>query len=158
LQGAWQAMERTFFAVKPDGVGRGLVGAVLSRLERKGLRLVGLKLMLVSPELAQEHYSAHKDKPFFPGLVSFITSGPIVASVWEGRDAITVVRSLMGATDSAKAAPGTLRGDFALSMGSNLVHGSDSPEAAEREIALFFRPEELAAAARPEESWIYAGE
>ncbi len=151
-------MERTFFAIKPDGVGRGLVGEVLQRLERKGLRLVGLKLMRVSPDLAQRHYEAHKEKPFFAGLVSFITSGPIVATVWEGRDAVSVVRALMGATDPAKSAPGTLRGDYGLSISSNLVHGSDGPEAAEREISLFFRPDELVGEARPEESWIYAGE
>ncbi len=151
-------MERTFFAIKPDGVGRGLVGEVLQRLERKGLRLVGLKLMRVSPDLAQRHYEAHKEKPFFAGLVSFITSGPIVATVWEGRDAVSVVRALMGATDPAKSAPGTLRGDYGLSISSNLVHGSDGPEAAEREISLFFRPDELVGEARPDESWIYAGE
>ncbi len=151
-------MERTFFAVKPDGVGRGLVGELLGRLERKGLRLVGLKLMQVSEGLAREHYADHREKPFFAGLVSFITSGPIVATVWEGREAISTVRSLMGATDPAKAAPGTLRGDFGLSISANLVHGSDSPESAAREISLFFRTEELVGAARPEESWIYAGE
>ena len=151
-------MERTFFAIKPDGVGRGLVGEVLQRLERKGLRLVGLKLMRVTPELARQHYEAHREKPFFQGLVSFITSGPIVATVWEGREAVSVVRALMGATDPAKSAPGTLRGDYGLSISSNLVHGSDGPEAAEREISLFFRPDELVGEARPEESWIYAGE
>ncbi len=151
-------MERTFFAIKPDGVGRGLVGELLARLERKGLRLVGLKLMQVTPELAREHYAAHSEKPFFQGLVSFITSGPIVATVWEGREAVSVVRALMGATDPAKAAPGTLRGDYGLSISSNLVHGSDGPQAAEREISLFFSPGELVGAARPEETWIYAGE
>ncbi len=150
-------MERTFVAVKPDGVGRGLVGEVIGRLERKGLRLVGLKMMRVSEELAGRHYEAHREKPFFGGLVRFITSGPIVAMVWEGQDAISISRSVMGATDPAKAAPGTLRGDFAMQIAANIVHGSDGPEAAEREIGLFFRPDELVGQPRPEEAWIYAG-
>ena len=150
-------MERTFVAVKPDGVGRGLVGEVIGRLERKGLRLVGLKLMQVSEELAQRHYEAHREKAFFGGLVRFITSGPIVAMVLEGQEAIAVARSVMGATDPAKAAPGTIRGDLALQIAANVVHGSDGLEAAEREIGLFFRPDELASRSRPEEEWIYAG-
>ena len=150
-------MERTFVAVKPDGVGRGLVGEVIARLERKGLRLVGLKMMRVSEELAGRHYEAHREKPFFAGLVAFITSGPIVAMVWQGQDAIAVARNVMGATDPAKAAPGTLRGDFAMQIAANIVHGSDGPEAAEREIGLFFRPDELVGQPRPEEEWIYAG-
>ncbi len=150
-------MERTFVAVKPDGVGRGLVGEVIGRLERKGLRLVGLKMMRVGEELAGRHYEAHREKPFFGGLVRFITSGPIVAMVWEGQDAIQVSRGVMGATDPAKAAPGTLRGDFAMQIAANIVHGSDGPEAAEREIGLFFRPDELVGQPRPEEDWIYAG-
>jgi nucleoside-diphosphate kinase len=150
-------MQRTFVAVKPDGVGRGLVGEVIARLERKGLRLVGLKMMRVSEELAGRHYEAHREKPFFAGLVAFITSGPIVAMVWEGQDAIAVARNVMGATDPAKAAPGTLRGDFAMQIAANIVHGSDGPEAAEREIGLFFRPDELVGQPRPEEEWIYAG-
>ncbi len=150
-------MQRTFVAVKPDGVGRGLVGEVIARLERKGLRLVGLKMMRVSEELAGRHYEAHREKPFFNGLVAFITSGPIVAMVWEGQDAIAVARNVMGATDPAKAAPGTLRGDFAMQIAANIVHGSDGPEAAEREIGLFFRPDELVGQPRPEEEWIYAG-
>ena len=150
-------MERTFVAVKPDGVGRGLVGEVVGRLERKGLRLVGLKMMRVGEELAGRHYEAHREKPFFGGLVRFITSGPIVAMVWEGQDAIQIARGVMGATDPAKAAPGTLRGDFAMQIAANIVHGSDGPEAAEREIGLFFRPGELVGQPRPEEEWIYAG-
>jgi len=150
-------MERTFVAVKPDGVGRGLTGEVITRFEQRGLRLVGLKMMQVTEELAGRHYEAHREKPFFGGLVRFITSGPIVAMVWEGQDAIAVARATMGATDPAKAAPGTIRGDFALQIAANVVHGSDSPEAAEREIGLFFRAEELHSVARPEETWIYAG-
>ena len=150
-------MERTFVAVKPDGVGRGLVGEVIGRLERKGLRLVGLKLMQVSEELARRHYEAHREKPFFADLVNFITSGPIVAMVWAGQDAVAVARNVMGATDPAKAAPGTLRGDLAMQIAANIVHGSDGPEAAEREIGLFFRTGELVGVPRPEEEWIYAG-
>lgn len=147
-------MERTFVMVKPDGVQRGLVGEVIGRLERKGLRLVGLKILQVDQALAERHYAAHLDKPFFPGLVGFITSGPAVAMVWEGKGAVAVVRALMGATDPAAAAPGTIRGDLALDIGRNVVHGSDSPESAEREIALFFRPEELCSYRRAVESWI----
>ncbi|MBX6378217.1 MAG: nucleoside-diphosphate kinase [Clostridia bacterium] len=147
-------MERTFVMVKPDGVQRGLVGTVIDRLERRGLRLVGLKLMRVDEELARRHYEAHRDRPFFPGLVAFITSSPVVAMVWEGRSAVAVVRSLMGATDPVAAAPGTLRGDLALDVGMNLVHGSDSPAAAEREIALFFRPEELLDYRRDVDRWL----
>lgn len=147
-------LERTFVMVKPDGVQRGLVGTVIDRLERRGLRLVGLKLMRVDEELARRHYEAHRDRPFFPGLVAFITSSPVVAMVWEGRSAVAVVRSLMGATDPVAAAPGTLRGDLALDVGMNLVHGSDSPAAAEREIALFFRPEELLDYRRDVDRWL----
>lgn len=147
-------MERTFVMVKPDGVQRGLVGEVIARLERKGLKLVGLKLLQVSRELAEAHYAPHRERPFFPGLVAFITSGPAVAMVWEGEGAIGVVRSLMGATDPRAAAPGTIRGDLALSIGMNVVHGSDSPESAAREIALFFRPEELVDYRRDADRWL----
>ncbi|CAB1128732.1 nucleoside diphosphate kinase [Candidatus Hydrogenisulfobacillus filiaventi] len=141
-------MERTFVMVKPDGVRRGLVGEVVRRLEGKGLRLVGMKLMQVDEALAARHYAEHRDKPFYPELIAFITSGPSVPMVVEGRDAVAVVRTLMGATDPAKAAPGTLRGDWALSLTENLVHGSDSPESAAREIALYFEPHELLPAGR----------
>ncbi|HHY93653.1 MAG TPA: nucleoside-diphosphate kinase, partial [Firmicutes bacterium] len=136
-------MERTLVLVKPDGVKRALVGEVISRLERKGLCLVGMKLMKVSRELAERHYDVHRGKPFFPGLIEFITSGPVVAMAWEGPQAVEVVRSLMGATDCRRAAPGTIRGDLGLDVGHNLVHGSDSPETAARELSLFFRPEEI---------------
>lgn len=135
-------MERTFVMVKPDGVQRGLVGEVVSRLERKGLRLAALKLMRVPRELAERHYGPHRDKPFFPGLVSFITSGPVVASVWEGERAVAAARAIIGATDPVAAGGGTIRGDFGLDIGMNLVHGSDSPESAVREIALFFPGDE----------------
>lgn len=136
-------MSSTFVMVKPDGVRRGLVGEVVRRFEAKGLRIRAMKLMQVSPELAAAHYAEHRDKPFYNDLVSFITSGPSVPMVLEGREAITVARTLMGATDPAKAQPGTIRGDLGLEITENIVHGSDSPESAEREISLYFSPEEL---------------
>lgn len=151
-------MERTFVAVKPDGVGRGLVGEIVSRFERKGLRLVGLKLMGVPKDLAHRHYAEHSEKPFFAGLVDFITSGPIVAQVWEGKNAVAVGRALLGATDPAQSLPGTIRGDFGLTISCNIVHGSSSVADAEREIGLFFADSELVGQARPEEDWIYRGE
>ena len=136
-------MSSTFVMVKPDGVRRGLVGEVVRRFEEKGLRIRALKLIQVSPELAAAHYAEHREKPFYGELVSFITSGASVPMVLEGREAVVVARTLMGATDPAKAAPGTIRGDFGLAITENIVHGSDSPESAEREIALYFSPEEL---------------
>lgn len=130
--------------VKPDGVARGLAGEVVSRLERKGLRLVAVKMLRVGELTAQEHYAEHREKPFFKELVAHIRSGPALAMVVEGREAVTVVRALVGATDPAKAAPGTLRGDLCLGITRNLVHASDSPSSAEREIRLYFSPQELA--------------
>jgi nucleoside-diphosphate kinase len=135
--------ERTFIAVKPDGVERSLIGEIISRFERRGLKLVGLKLMTVSAKLAETHYGEHKGKPFFDGLVKHITSGPIVAMVWQGKNAVSIARSTIGATNPAEAAPGSIRGDLAADIGRNIVHGSDSPESAVREIKLFFAPEEL---------------
>lgn len=132
------AVERTLVLVKPNGVSRGLIGEIISRYERRGLRITALKMLQVSRELAEEHYAEHVGKPFFGELVSFITSGPIVAMVVEGLAAVQVVRDMNGATDPLKAAPGTIRGDFALDMGENVVHGSDSVASAEREIALYF--------------------
>ena len=129
--------------VKPDGVQRGLVGAVLSRFEQRGLHLIALKLLRLDAELAGTHYAEHRDKPFFSGLVDFITAAPLVAMVWEGPGAVAMVRSMMGATDPAAAAPGTIRGDYALSIGANVVHGSDSAPRAAQEIALFFSASEL---------------
>ena len=129
--------------VKPDGVQRSIVGEVVSRFERRGLHLVGLKLLQMERALAERHYAEHAGKPFYESLVGFITAAPVVAMVWEGPGAVTLVRSTMGATDPAKAAPGTIRGDLALSIGANVVHGSDAPARAAEEIALFFRPEEL---------------
>jgi len=136
-------VERTFIMVKPNGVARGLVGEIVSRFERRGFVLRGMKALRIDRELAERHYAEHAGKPFFESLVRFITSGPVVAMVWEGREAVSVARAMMGATDSAQAAPGTIRGDFSLSKEENVVHGSDSPESAAREIALFFREDEL---------------
>jgi nucleoside-diphosphate kinase len=130
--------ERTLVLVKPDGVRRGLVGEVVTRLERKGLALVALQLRTLDRATAEEHYGEHRERPFFGELVEFITGGPLVALVVEGPRAVEAVRTLMGVTDPVKSAPGSLRGDFALEIGENLVHGSDSPESAQREIGIFF--------------------
>ncbi|MBX9685831.1 MAG: nucleoside-diphosphate kinase [Candidatus Obscuribacterales bacterium] len=147
-------LQRTFVAIKPDGVQRGLIGEIVSRFEKKGLKLVGLKLMQVSRELAENHYGEHKGKPFFEGLVSFITSGPIVAMVLEGKDAVAIARNLIGATNPASSAPGTIRGDLALEIGRNVVHGSDSPESGKREIGIFFNEKELADWTRTVQCWV----
>lgn len=136
-------MQKTLVLLKPDAVYRHLVGEILRRFEQKGLRIVAMKIMHASDELARKHYAVHKDKPFYQSLITFLKSGPMVALVLDGREAIAVVRNAMGPTDGAKAAPGTIRGDFALSIQNNLIHGSDSPESAATEIALWFRPEEL---------------
>lgn len=136
-------MERSFVAVKPDGVQRGLVGVILQRFERKGLKLMGLKLLQVSRERAERHYAEHKGKPFYEGLIDFITSGPVVAMVWEGPDAVHLCRQVIGATNPEKAEPGTIRFDFGLKMERNIIHGADSPANAEREMAIFFEPDEL---------------
>ena len=147
-------MEQTLVLVKPDGVQRGLAGEVVSRLERRGLKLVAMKLMQVDDALAREHYGEHVERPFFPGLVSFITSGPIVAMVWEGKNAIVLTRQTMGATNPADAGPGTIRGDLGVDIGRNIVHGSDGPESAEREINLFFQPGEILSYGRSTDDWI----
>jgi len=147
-------MERSFVMVKPDGVQRGLIGEVISRLERRGLKLVAAKLMNVSRELAEEHYAALKEKPFFPDLISFITSGPVMAMVWEGPNAISIIRKTMGATNPANAEPGTIRADFACDVSYNVVHGSDSPESAAREIKLWFG-EVGESYGRAVDQWIY---
>jgi nucleoside-diphosphate kinase len=131
-------MEHTFVMVKPDGVRRHLVGEVVSRLERKGLSLKRIRMLTIDREMAEQHYGEHVERPFFGDLVSFITSGPVVVMEWSGPDAVSMVRTLMGATDPAAAAPGTIRGDLATEIGENIVHGSDSPVSAERELALFF--------------------
>jgi len=149
--------ERTFVMVKPDGVQRGLVGEVISRLEDRGLKLVAAKFMRIDDDLAHEHYGEHEDKPFFDDLVSFITSGPVMAMVWEGQDATRQVRTMMGETDPAESAPGTIRGDFGLDLGRNVIHGSDheDPGANEREIDLFFDDDELLDYERIDEVWLY---
>jgi len=149
--------ERTFVMVKPDAVQRGLIGEVVSRLESRGLKMVGGKFMQIDQELAEEHYAEHTDEPFFGDLVEFITAGPVFAMVWEGADVTRQVREMMGATDPAEAAPGTIRGDLALDLGRNAIHGSDheDPESNEREISLFFDDEELIEYERIDESWLY---
>jgi nucleoside-diphosphate kinase len=147
-------MERTLLLIKPDGVQRGLAGRILARFEDKGLKLVGLKVMRITEELAAKHYAPHVGKPFYEGLVRYMTSAPVVAAVLEGPRVIEVTRALMGATFGWKAEPGTIRGDFSSSTGYNLVHGSDSPESAEREIGLFFAPSELAEYERTLDAWL----
>jgi len=150
-------LERTLVLIKPDGVQRGLVGEVISRFERRGLRLAGMKFMWMSRELAARHYHEHEGKPFYEGLVNYITSGPIVAMVWEGKQAIEVVRQTMGKTKPAEAAPGTIRGDLGLEVGRNVVHGSDGPESAAYEISLFFREDELFSWKRDIDPWVFEG-
>ena len=147
-------MQQTLILLKPDAVQRRLVGEITGRFERKGLRLAGLKLIQASRELAEKHYAVHKGKSFYESLLGFLTSGPTVAMVWEGREAVAVGRNLMGVTDGAKAPPGTVRGDFALSVQNNLVHGSDSPENAAAEIALWFKPEELVSYQPVDAAWV----
>jgi nucleoside-diphosphate kinase len=147
--------ERTLFLVKPDAMQRGLAGEIIRRLESRGLKIVALKLMLVTPEIAERHYGEHKGKPFYQGLVDFITSSPIIAAVLEGTNAIEIVRATNGLTNPLKAAPGTIRADFGLETGRNLVHASDSPESAAREIGIFFRPEEILDWTRETERWIF---
>lgn len=137
------ALEKTLLLVKPDGVQRRLIGTIISRFESKGLKIVGLKMLQVTPELAREHYAEHVEKPFYPLLEEFITAAPVVAIAAEGVDAISVARTMMGATNGREAAPGTIRGDFSQSRQMNLVHGSDSPEAAARELSIYFSDNEL---------------
>lgn len=148
-------MEKTFLMVKPDGVQRNLIGEIVSRFEKKGFRLVGAKLMSVSTELAGEHYGEHKERPFFGELVDFITSGPVFAMVWEGENVIATARQMMGSTNPKDAAPGTIRGDFGITVGKNVIHGSDSPESAVREIGLFFNENELVEYGKLINQWIY---
>lgn len=148
-------METTLIILKPDAVQRGLMGKIISRFEDKGLQVVGAKLMQISPQLAATHYEAHKDRPFYPGLVKFMTSSPVLVLAIRGNGAITIARNLMGATFGSKAAPGTIRGDFGVSNSFNLIHGSDSPEAATRELGLFFAPGEVQEWKRNGDAWIY---
>jgi nucleoside-diphosphate kinase len=147
-------MERTLVLIKPDGVQRGLVGEIISRLERRGLKLAAMKLMQVDDALAKRHYAEHVERPFFGGLVGFITSAPVAAMVWEGGQAVEVVRNTMGSTSPASSAPGTIRGDLGVDIGRNLVHGSDSVESAAREVALFFKSGEILDYTRSSDPWI----
>jgi nucleoside-diphosphate kinase len=147
-------MERTLILVKPDGVQRGLIGEIIGRFERRGLKLAGMKFIQMSRQLAEEHYGVHRERPFYSSLVEYITSGPVVAMVWEGHDAIAAARSTMGATNPVAAAPGTIRGDFGMEIGRNLVHGSDSPENALKEVTLFFANAELVDWGRDSDTWI----
>ena len=148
-------MERTLVLVKPDGVQRGLMGEVIRRLELRGLKLAATKFLQVDRELAQKHYAVHEGKPFYDGLIKYITSGPVLAMVWEGPRAVAAVRQTMGATRPVEAAPGTIRHDFALETERNLTHASDSPENGEAEIALWFRPDELVKWKRGNDSWVF---
>ena len=148
-------MEDTLLLIKPDGVQRRLVGQILARLEAKGLQIVGIRMMQIPEALAEKHYAVHKGKPFYPGLIRYFISGPVVALVVRGKNAIAVTRGMMGATFGSKAAPGTIRGDFGISDGFNLIHGSDSPAAAAQEIPLYFKPEDISAVAPVDLAWVY---
>ena len=149
------SVDRTLVLVKPDGVQRALIGEVISRLERRGLRMVAARFMAVSKELAETHYAIHKGKPFYDGLISYITSAPVMAMVWEGPQAVAAVRQTMGATKPVEAAPGTLRHDFALEVGRNLTHASDSVENGAKEVALWFKQEELVDWSREVDKWVF---
>lgn len=148
-------MERTFLMVKPDGVQRNLIGEIVARFEKKGFQLAGAKLMQIPAELAQEHYGEHKERPFFGELVDFITSGPVFAMVWQGENVIATARQMMGSTNPKDASPGTIRGDFGLTVGKNVIHGSDSSTSAVREIGLFFKETELVEYSKLVNEWIY---
>lgn len=148
-------MEKTFLMVKPDGVQRHLVGEIVGRFERKGFQMVGAKLMTIPLELAEKHYGEHKGKPFYDELVQFITSGPVFTMVWQGENVIELSRKMMGKTNPKDAEPGTIRGDYTMFVSKNIIHGSDSPESAEREISLFFQENELVEYDKALNSWIY---
>jgi nucleoside-diphosphate kinase len=148
-------LEKTFVLIKPDGVQRGLVGEIIARLERRGLRLIGAKFMKVSIELAETHYAIHKSKPFYNSLINYITSSPVMAMVWEGKNAVAAVRQTMGSTNPIDAAPGSIRHDFGLDIGRNITHASDSVENGEKETALWFGPSEIVAWQQNSEEWIY---
>ncbi len=148
-------MERTLIILKPDAVQRGLAGEIVTRFEKKGLQLVGAKLMRISQQLAETHYEPHTGKPFYPGLVRFMTSSPVVVLALAGKDAINISRKMMGATFGSKAEPGTIRGDYGVSNSFNLIHGSDSAEAATKELGLFFKPDELVEWTPAIQSWVY---
>ncbi|MCH1528132.1 MAG: nucleoside-diphosphate kinase [Candidatus Poseidoniaceae archaeon] len=147
-------METTYVMIKPDGVQRGLIAEILGRFERKGLKLVGLKSVVPSQETAEAHYEVHKERPFYPGLIKFVTSGPVVCMAWSGKDAITVARTLIGSTNGREASPGTIRGDFGMDMGFNMIHGSDAAETAAFELGLWF-PEGLMEWDQTITAWVY---
>lgn len=148
-------MEKTYLMVKPDGVQRNLVGEIISRFEKKGFKLLGAKLMMVTEEMAKTHYAEHAEKPFFGELVGFITSGPVFAMAWEGENVVEIARKMMGGTKPVDAAPGTIRGDFAATMGKNIIHGSDSVASAERELDIFFKDGELLDYNKRIDVWVY---
>lgn len=148
-------MDRTLIIFKPDAVQRGLCGQILTRFEQKGLQIVGMKFMKIPTQLAETHYEPHKGKPFYPGLVKFMTSSPVVVLALEGKGAIDICRKMMGKTFGSQAEPGTIRGDFGVSNSFNLIHGSDSPESAARELKLFFKPEELVDWTPAAQGWVY---
>ncbi len=148
-------MEQTFVFVKPDGVQRGLIGEIIARLERRGLRMAAAKFIAVSQELAEQHYAIHKGKPFYDGLIEYVTSAPVMAMVWEGPNSVAAVRQTMGATRPTEAAPGSVRHDFGLEVGRNLTHASDSVENGQKEIALWFKPEELVSWSRAIDAWVF---
>lgn len=149
-------MERTFLMIKPDGVQRGLIGHIIGRFERKGLKIIGLKMVHLSRDLASRHYAEHEGKGFYDGLIGYITSGPVLAMVLEGDAAVRTVRSMVGVTDPAQASPGTIRGDLAMETSRNIIHASDSQESAHREISLFFDRSEIMTYSRIDGSWVYA--
>ena len=147
-------MERTLILVKPDGVQRGLIGEVVGRFERRGLKLIGMKFIQMSRDLAERHYAVHQGRPFYEDLVNYITSGPVVAMAWEGKAAVKAARNTIGATNPAEAGAGTIRGDLGMEIGRNLVHGSDSPENGVKEVSLFFAEGEIVSWDRETEIWI----
>ncbi|MGY8728455.1 MAG: nucleoside-diphosphate kinase [Candidatus Poseidoniales archaeon] len=147
-------METTYIMIKPDGVQRGLIAEILGRFERKGLKLVGLKSVVPSRETAETHYAVHAERPFYPGLIKFVTSGPVVCMAWSGKDAITVARTLIGSTNGREATPGTIRGDFGMDMGFNMIHGSDAVDTANFELNLWF-PEGLNTWTQDSQTWVY---
>lgn len=160
MDGFWAGqvnnMQTTYVMIKPDGVQRGLIGEIIGRFERKGLQLVGMKSIIPSEEIAKEHYAVHSERPFFPGLIKFVTSGPVVCMAWRGVEAIKVARSLIGSTNGREAAPGTIRGDFGMDMGFNMIHGSDAPETAEFELNLWFG-DSLMEWNQDSINWVYEG-
>ncbi|MCL0107630.1 nucleoside-diphosphate kinase [Peptococcaceae bacterium] len=147
--------ERTFIMIKPDAVQRGLIGEIINRFVKKGYKLVAMKLMQIPRSLAEQHYTEHKDKPFFESLIQYITSAPVVAMVWEGKEIVATARVMIGATDPLKAAPGSIRGTYGVDLGRNVIHASDSKESAKREIELFFKPEEILTYSLTLENWLY---